>query len=71
MTTANSTWKARAWITAPGDFPSQALETVSVQADDVGGALRKARAKFGKIGLFPVIVSVARTKPPAGRNPDE
>lgn len=64
------TWRVKAWVTAPGDFPSQVLETVSVTADDVGGALRKARAKFGKIGLFPVVVSVTRTNPPASQNPD-
>lgn len=65
------TWRVKAWVTAPGEFPSQSLETVDVTADDVGGALRKARSKFNRIGLFPNVVYVARTKPPASRNPDE
>lgn len=66
-----ASWWVRAWVTAPGEFPSQSLEDADVKADDIGGALRKARAKFNRIGLDPYVVSVVRTSPPAAKNPDE
>lgn len=63
------TWRVKAWVTAPGEFPSQSLEAVTVTANDVGGALRKARSRFNGIGLFPNVVSVLRVNPPANRSP--
>jgi hypothetical protein len=56
-------WRVQAWVTAPGDFPSQALKTITVHAPGVCMAIDTAKHSAAFI-MSPVVVSVERIDPP-------
>lgn len=54
-------WYVTAWVTAPGDFPSPALQSVWVHAMDAAGAQHKVEQGNMLIsGDMPIVVSVQR-----------
>lgn len=68
MTARLPEWRVRAWVTAPGEFPSRSLETVQIKCRLAEGAIARAKQELSQTGLDPVVVSVERTHPPALQN---
>ncbi len=62
-------WLVRAWVTAPGEFPSQSLEKLEVDAVTVPGAVAKAKLKLEETWIAPVVVAVVRVQPPFDQRP--
>lgn len=70
MPGAASSWRVKAWVESPGDFPSWSLLTATVHAPDIDHAIARARGTFATGGLDPILVSAVRTVPAVKHGPD-
>ena len=60
-----TTWQVSGWVEAPGDFPSKSLNTVRVNAPDIGRATARGRTKLNEFSPTGTeVVSVQRVIPP-------
>lgn len=59
-------WRVRAWVIAPGDFPSRDLKAVEVNADRIETAIAKAERSLA-FQSDATVVSAERINPPAGK----
>lgn len=65
-----TSWRVKAWVQAPGEFPSWSLESATVHARDIDAAIARARGRFERTGLDPILVSAVRTVPVVEHGPD-